>query len=127
MEKEISQAEIDKIKTQLLEQKTQIEKDLFSLSREDEHEADDRSVSFPEYGDKADENAQEISDYSTNIVTQKVLEKSLEDVVKSLKRIDEGSYGICKYCQNPISAKRLQARPTASSCIVCKTELQENE
>ena len=127
MEKELDQSSLEEIKTQLEKQKAQLLKDLKSLSREDSHEADDRSVAFPEYGDKPDENAQEISDYSTNIMTQKVLEKSLEDVEKALKRIDSGEYGICKYCKNPINAKRLLARPTASSCISCKTELQENE
>jgi DnaK suppressor protein len=82
---------------------------------------------FPEYGDKPDENVQEISDYSTNVATEKVFEKSLEDVDKALERIEKGTYGICKYCGNPIGEKRLMARPTASSCIKCKTELQENE
>jgi DnaK suppressor protein len=127
MENKIKKEEIAEIKKQLLERKKQIEKDLEAISREDEHEADDRSAKFPEYGDKADENAQEISDYSTSIVTQKVLEKSLEDVSKALKKIEDGTYGICKYCKSPISPKRLKARPTASSCIVCKTELQSNE
>lgn len=127
MEKDLDQTSLEEIKNSLLKQKADLLKDLANFSREDSHEADDRSVAFPEYGDKPDENAQEISDYSTNIVAQKVLEKSLEDVKKALKRIDSGEYGICKYCHNPINAKRLLARPTASSCINCKTELQENE
>jgi len=127
MDNKINQKTLDQIKEQLLKQKKQIMKDLGALSREDEHESDDRSASFPDYGYKPDENAQEISDYSTNVVTQRVLEKSLEDIEKSLSRIDKGTYGICKYCQNPINEKRLLARPTASSCINCKTELQENE
>jgi len=127
MDKKIDQKAIDEIKEQLLKQKKQILKDLSVFSREDEHEADDRSTSFPHYGDKPDENAQEITDYSTNVVTQRVLEKGLLDIEKALARIDKGTYGICKYCQNPINEKRLLARPTASSCISCKTELQENE
>jgi len=127
MEKEIDQKTIKEIETQLLAQKKQVSEDLADLSRKDNHEADNMSAKFPEYGDKPDENAQEISDYSTNIVTEKVLEKSLEDINSTLARISKGTYGICKYCGNPIAAKRLLARPTASSCISCKTELQENE
>ncbi len=127
MEKELDQKSVAEIKEQLLAQEKQLLKDLASLSREDIHETDERSAAFPEYGDKPDENAQEISDYSTNIVTQRVLEKSLEDVERALKRIESGEYGVCKYCHNPINIKRLLARPTASSCITCKTELQENE
>ena len=123
----MDQKTLDQIKEQLLKQKKQIMIDLGTLSRVDEHEGDDRSASFPDYGDKPDENAQEISDYSTNVVTQRVLEKSLEDIEKALKSIEKGTYGTCKYCHNPINEKRLLARPTASSCISCKTELQENE
>ncbi len=118
---------IEEIKASLLLQKKQIIDDLSDVSRKDSHEADNRSAQFPEYGDKPDENAQEISDFSTTIVAQKVLEKSLEDIESALKRIDKGTYGICKYCGNPINEKRLQARPTAGACITCKTGLQENE
>jgi len=127
MNQELDQITIEEIENQLLAQKKQILDDLGDLSHKDEHEADDRSAAFPEYGDKQDENAQEINDYSTNIVTEKVLEKSLEDIENALKRIKSGAYGICKYCGNPIAKNRLLARPTANSCVSCKTELQENE
>lgn len=118
---------IKEIEATLLDQKKQISNDLQDISRSDEHEADNRTAKFPEYGDKPDENAQEINDYSTDIMAEKVLEKSLEDINKALDRIKKGTYGTCKYCGNPIAKKRLLARPTANSCISCKTELQENE
>lgn len=118
---------IKQIEKELLTRKKQIIDSLADLSRPDNHEADYLGAKFPEYGDKADENAQEISDYSTNLAAEKVLEKTLEDIEGALKRIKEGNYGICKYCKQEISKKRLLARPVASSCIACKTELQENE
>ncbi|MFA5886817.1 MAG: TraR/DksA C4-type zinc finger protein [Patescibacteria group bacterium] len=127
MNQELDQMTIKEIEKDLLKQKKQILIDLKDSSRSDDHEADDRTAKFPEYGDKPDENAQEISDYSTNLATEKVLEKSLADIEKSLTRIKNGEYGLCKYCGNPIAKKRLLARPTANSCINCKTELQENE
>lgn len=127
MDKELDAKTIKEIETQLLAKRKAIMDDLNGLSRQDSHEADDLSAKFPEYGDKPDENAQEITDYSTDIMTEKVLEKSLEDIDKTLKRIKDGTYGTCKYCGNPIAPKRLLARPTANSCVNCKTELQENE
>lgn len=127
MDKELDAKTIKEIETQLLAKKKQIMDDLSGLSRQDSHEADDLNAKFPEYGDKPDENAQEITDYSTDIMTEKVLEKSLEDINKTLGRIKDGTYGTCKYCGNPIAPKRLLARPTANSCVNCKTELQENE
>ncbi len=127
MDKSINPQTIKEIEAQLLGQKKRIMNDLQNLSRLDEHEADDRTAKFPEYGDKPDENAQEITDYSTSVIAEKVLEKSLEDINKALDRIKKGTYGTCKYCGKPIAEKRLLARPTASSCVTCKTELQENE
>jgi len=126
-DKAITKTTLNQIKEDLLVQKNKIISDLNRVSKADSHEADNRSAQFPEYGDKPDENAQEISDFSTTIATQKVLEKSLEDIDKALERIEKGTYGTCKYCHNPINEKRLMARPTAGACITCKTELQENE
>lgn len=126
-EKPITKETLHTIKEELLAQKKRILEDLNKISKLDPHEADNRGAQFPEYGDKPDENAQEISDFATTVVTQKVLEKSLEDIEKSLERIEKGTYGTCKYCGKAINEKRLMARPTAGACITCKTELQENE
>jgi len=127
MEKELDKEVINQIKTELLARKEQILNELKEVSKQDDHDADNLGAKFPEYGDKPDENAQEISDYTTSVMTEKVLEHTLEDIEGALKRIDDGTYGICKYCKKPISQKRLLARPVASACIACKTELQENE
>ena len=115
------------IKEQLLLRKKQLLEDLEDLSKKDSHEIDNRTAAFPEFGDKPDENAQEISEYSTVIASQRVLEKAIEEIDGTLKRIDDGSYGSCKYCGLGIGEKRLEARPTASSCIDCKKKLQEGD
>lgn len=122
---ELTAPEIEEIKNNLIRQKNKIMSDLSYVSKEDDHEADNLNAKFPEYGDKPDENAQEINDYSTSVITEKVLEKTLDDINGALKRIKNGTYGICKYCGRPISKKRLLARPVASSCISCKNELQD--
>lgn len=127
MEQELTKEAIEQIKTDLIARKNQINHDLQEVAKQDSHDADNIGAKFPEYGDKPDENAQEINDYSTSLMTEKVLEKSLEDIDGALKRIEDGTYGICKYCHKPISVKRLIARPVASACMACKTELQENE
>lgn len=121
----IDEKKIEKIKKDLLNKKEQILQDLQDLSKEDSREIDNRGAKFPEYGDKPDENAQEISEYSTTIVTQKVFEKTLEEIEGALSRIEEGTYNTCRYCGGEIGEKRLEARPSASSCIDCKTKLQK--
>jgi len=124
---EIDKKTIEKIKETLLGRKEKIVKDLEHIAQKRNESGDDEyKATFPEYGDKPDENAQEINEYTTNLAQEDVLEKTLRDIEKALKRIDEGTYGTCKYCKNPIPAKRLEARPTANSCVTCKTKLQNS-
>lgn len=118
-EKTIDKKVMEEIKRGLIEQKNQILNDLKDIS-------EDEKVKFPDFGDKPDENAQEIGEYTTNLATDKVLESTLKDIDGALKRMEEGTYGICKYCGEPIGEKRLQARPVASACVPCKTKLQNS-
>lgn len=45
----------------------------------------------------------------------------LNKVQLALARIEEGTFGECQDCGEPIDARRLEARPVASLCIDCKT------
>jgi len=45
---------------------------------------------------------------------------ALAEVVSALGRIENGVYGICECCAQPILIERLEAMPTASMCIHCK-------
>lgn len=51
----------------------------------------------------------------------------IRKIKEALAHIDEGDYGICVECGNEISERRLMARPVASHCIDCKTELEQLE
>ena len=46
--------------------------------------------------------------------------ENLELVQAAIQRIDEGSYGICESCGEPIGKMRLQAFPRATLCMQCK-------
>ena len=45
----------------------------------------------------------------------------------ALKKIEEGSFGICEICEEPIGKKRLEARPETSLCIKCKEDQEREE
>jgi DnaK suppressor protein len=124
--KELTKETIDELKKELLERKKQILEDIKNIGADDSNSNEDHKLKFPEFGDKADENAQEISEYTTNLATEKVLEKTLRDIDNSLKRIEDGTYGICKYFKKSIGEKRMKARPVASACIDCKNKLQNS-
>ena len=48
-------------------------------------------------------------------------------IKKSLQAIDEGTYGICEDCEEPIAIARMNARPVTSYCIDCKTKQETFE
>lgn len=51
----------------------------------------------------------------------------LDKIDQALKRIDDGSFGICESCEEPISLKRLEARPETTLCIRCKEDQERVE
>ncbi|MFW6119073.1 MAG: TraR/DksA family transcriptional regulator [Planctomycetota bacterium] len=48
------------------------------------------------------------------------------DINRALAKIDDGTYGLCEDCAEPISRKRLSALPFARLCIECKREEEKH-
>jgi DnaK suppressor protein len=47
------------------------------------------------------------------------LVETLTEIEDALKKFDEGTYGVCEHCGNPIPEARLEAKPAARHCIDC--------
>lgn len=45
----------------------------------------------------------------------------------ALKKIEDGTFGSCESCDEPIGKKRLEARPETSLCIRCKEDQERDE
>jgi DnaK suppressor protein len=55
-------------------------------------------------------------------------EKSLLNKLDlALKKIEEGTFGVCEICEEPIGKKRLEARPETTLCIKCKEDQEREE
>jgi RNA polymerase-binding transcription factor DksA len=46
-------------------------------------------------------------------------ESHLREVEAALERLDAGTYGTCERCGRPVPEARLEARPTARTCVGC--------
>lgn len=119
MNSTFSQKFLDEIKQILEDQRERLQRQLSELTNKES------GTAFPNYGDGEDENAEEVATYDANLQLIDSMQSELRDVTDALKRIDAGTYGICKYCQNPIDEHRLRARPTSSSCVACKKTLTQ--
>jgi len=45
--------------------------------------------------------------------------RRVTDLTGALERLETGGYGVCESCGKPIPAARLQARPSARTCVAC--------
>lgn len=120
----IASKDLEIIKTKLQEEKDNIEKELQKFSKQNPNNPDDYQTQFQDMGEDETDNVSEVAQYSLDLSLEETLEKSLRDVKKAIKALNDGNYGICKYCGEPINVERLKARPTSTSCITCKTKLK---
>lgn len=116
----MDQKNLKKFEDLLLQEKAKLEEELKAFAKQNPQNSEDFNAEFPDLGEKEDENASEVAEYSKNLTLERTLESSLGDVKKALARVADGSYGTCKYCGKDIGEKRLMARPTSTSCIDCK-------
>lgn len=114
------------ITSRLLERKTQLEGELRQFATRSASGRGAWKTQLVDIGRSEDENASEVTMYSDNLSLERTLESALRDVTAALARLQAGTYGTCRYCNQPIDEKRLLARPTSSACVKCKTERKAN-
>lgn len=51
----------------------------------------------------------------------------LTKISDALRRIEDGTFGLCEVCEEPITEARLKARPVTTLCIDCKAEAEAIE
>lgn len=115
MKKNINVQDLEKIKQDLVERKRELQEELVRL-----------------YKEKFSDEVQDQGDQALSS-TMELLSSSLQDsrveeynrIIRALDMIENGSYGICVDCHEPISEKRLKSYPDASRCILCQELFEE--
>jgi DnaK suppressor protein len=89
------------------------------------HHMQDESSSLPDPNDRATQE----EEFSIELRTRDRERKLIRKIDSTLKTIDSGDYGYCEECGVDIDIRRLEARPTATLCIDCKTlaEIKEKQ
>jgi RNA polymerase-binding transcription factor DksA len=110
----------EKFKSRLLAEKTELEEELSSISTKDNASPGGRDATSGDLEiDTADDNevADKFEEIEENTGITDKLEKELAEVKAALDRIAKGKYGICEVSGEPIETKRLEANPSARTCI----------
>jgi DnaK suppressor protein len=89
------------------------------------HHMRDEAANFPDPNDRASQE----SDFALELRTRDRERKLIKKIEESLRNLDNHEYGYCEMCGVEIGIRRLEARPTATLCIDCKTldEIRERQ
>jgi DnaK suppressor protein len=80
-----------------------------------------------ERGSEIEENAQKDRIASLVSYLNGRDQKMIQQIDATLKRIDEGTYGQCDWCEDEIGWERIRALPTATLCIDCATAREKRQ
>ena len=85
----------------------------------------DEAANFPDPADRATQE----EEFSLELRTRDRERKLIKKIDSTMELIDIDDYGYCEACGIDIGIKRLEARPTATQCIDCKTlaEIKEKQ
>jgi DnaK suppressor protein len=113
---------------QLLHFRRILEKQRSELSKEMDravHVMQEEATVFADPNDRASQE----SDMALELRNRDRERKLIKKIDETFSKIDTGDYGYCEKCGVEIGLRRLEARPTASLCIDCKTldEIREKQ
>ena len=77
----------------------------------------DDATNFPDQNDRASQE----EEFALELRTRDRERKLISKIDESITMLDSGDYGFCEICGIEIGIRRLEARPTATQCIDCKT------
>jgi len=71
---------------------------------------------------KREEEATESFELEKRLALEKQIKEHLAEVEHALRKFEEGTYGLCDVCHQPIDPARLEALPEANLCLNCKSK-----
>lgn len=85
----------------------------------------DEAANFPDPADRASQE----EEFSLELRTRDRERKLIKKIDKTIEQIEVDDYGFCDACGVEIGIRRLEARPTATQCVDCKTlaEIKEKQ
>jgi DnaK suppressor protein len=120
-EEYMNEKQLQHFKDLLLAWKTEL---MEEVDRTVSHMQDEAS-NFPDPADRASQE----EEFSLELRTRDRERKLIKKIDKTIEQIDADDYGYCDSCGVEIGVRRLEARPTATQCVDCKTlaEIKEKQ
>lgn len=89
------------------------------------HHMQDEATNFPDQIDRATQE----EEFTIELRTRDRERKLIRKIDQTIERVDQQDYGYCETCGMEIGLRRLEARPTATQCVDCKSlaEIKERQ
>jgi DnaK suppressor protein len=105
---------LEELKETLKGEKESLERQLLIYKSEDPLLTSDREASY-----SLEDTISQTEGHDRITATRFELKGRLSDVTQALKKMENGTYGICENCGEKISEERLGVFPAARFCLVC--------
>jgi RNA polymerase-binding protein DksA len=106
-------------KQRLLDERRRVQEALNYIHEENRSQLEDDREEIPSDNHPGDM-ATSTFDRELDATLEGNEERLLQAIESALQRIENGAYGICQTCGQPIGAERLEALPWTTQCIECK-------
>jgi RNA polymerase-binding protein DksA len=116
--------ETDRFRDMLLEERKRVEAALENLHEETAGSLSEESGEETAYDNHLADTATETYDRELDYTLEENSGHVLAEIDSALKRIEEGTYGVCTNCGKEIPVDRLEALPWATLCIDCQRGLE---
>ncbi len=108
------------VDTQTVRQELQAELARLERERDGLERQHAEADTAPGRGDQSTEQASQTLEQERSLALTRNLRSMIEQVQAALRRLENGTYGVCEGCGEAISPERLQALPFATQCVRCK-------
>jgi len=108
------------LRARLVQERQSLLDDISTLAVENQAQQDDYGV-----GNHLADDASEVVTRDVNLALRSNSQDLLAQVEAALQRIDDGTYGVCARCGQPINPERLEALPYATYCITCQSMIEQ--
>ncbi|MFY9579409.1 MAG: TraR/DksA C4-type zinc finger protein [Gaiellaceae bacterium] len=118
----MSVIDTDRFRDVLLQERQRVKAAIDNLHEENPGSIGDETGEDAVYDNHLADTATVTYDRELGYTLEENSEHVLAEIEAALKRLDDGTFGICTNCGEPIAVERLEARPWATLCIDCKRQ-----
>jgi DnaK suppressor protein len=113
----------DNFRTRLTQERARIQSDLANLDAEIATLGMGQQTEGGGAGNHLADDATDMAEQERDLALIGTLQERMREVDRALEQLEAGTYGICDNCNQPIPPERLEARPFATLCVNCQSQV----